>query len=359
MAKAKRLPSGSWRCRPSFTDEYGVKHVESFTAPTKREAERLALAWQTGLLERRKDPLSKPLSEAIDAYIDSCRCAGHSPATLRAYCSARNKAYSMLLEMNVNRITIRELQSWVNARSKQVSPKTLKNNVGLLHAVLKAEGVKVDFDALKTPKMRRVEMAIPSDAQITALLNDAADDNDMYIAIALASLMGLRRSEICALRWSDVHVQGDVAYLDICKALVSDEDGHLVEKPPKTNSGYRFLPIPSALYTELKQRRTLKPYMVSISPNAITERYIRIAKRLGLPTRFHNLRHYHASVMLREGVPEKYIIADMGHSSFEMVRRVYGHVMQEKRASIHAAMDAHSSNILGIDTQLSRKASKK
>ena len=99
-------------------------------------------------------------------------------------------------------------------------------------------------------------------------------------------------------------------------------------------------------YGELKRRRQLRPTLVSLSPNAITERYMRLADRLNVPRRFHNLRHYHASVMLREGVPEKYITADMGHASFDMVKRVYGHVMEEKKRTIHTAMDAHADTIL-------------
>ena len=40
MAKAKKLPSGSWRARAySYTDADGKKHYESFTAPTRAEAE--------------------------------------------------------------------------------------------------------------------------------------------------------------------------------------------------------------------------------------------------------------------------------------------------------------------------------
>ena len=43
MAKAKKLPSGSWRCRVySQTNSQGIKQYESFTAPTKRQAEMMA-----------------------------------------------------------------------------------------------------------------------------------------------------------------------------------------------------------------------------------------------------------------------------------------------------------------------------
>ena len=62
--------------------------------------------------------------------------------------------------------------------------------------------------------------------------------------------------------------------------------------------------------------------------------------------------------MIREGVPEKYIVSDMGHASFDMVRRVYGHVMGEKQKEINAMMGAHADNILSIATKVDTKLEK-
>ena len=44
---ARKLPSGSWRARLFLgEDEQGKKHYKSFTAPTKRDAEKLALTYE-------------------------------------------------------------------------------------------------------------------------------------------------------------------------------------------------------------------------------------------------------------------------------------------------------------------------
>ena len=347
MAKAKKLPSGNYRCRASYMDEYGVRHTESFTEETAVMAEAKAAMWKAGMIEREKNKTHLPLGEAMDNYIDVCRATGISPSTIRAYVSYRNNAYGMILRKRIDKITLRDVQAWVVERAKTSSPKTVKNNLVFISAVLKANEIKLDFSLLKLPKAQRTEMEIPDDSQIIAMLDDVYEDDDMYIAISLAALMGLRRSEICALKWSDVVVDADgIARLIVDKALVLDEDSVHVEKDPKTQAGSRVLVVPNALYGELKRRRQLRPTLVSLSPNAITERYMRLADRLNVPRRFHNLRHYHASVMLREGVPEKYITADMGHSSFDMVKRVYGHVMEEKKRTIHTAMDAHADTIL-------------
>lgn len=350
MSKAKKLPSGSWRCQAQYTDEYGVLHRASLTEDTARLAEAKAAMWKAGMLEldeERKDP---PLGQAIDEYIETCRATNLSPTTIRGYISLRETAYTTLIQKRISRITLRDIQQWVNAGARHASPKTVRNRLGLLQAVMKANACSVDFTQLRLPKPQRSEMEIPSDAQVSALLQAVYDDDDMFLAIAFAALMGLRRSEACGLKWADVVVRKGQPMLRVDKALVMGEGGVHVEKAPKTCAGTRELPIPAALHEELKHRRGLRTNIISLTPNALSLKYTRLAKELGVPPRFHNLRHYHASVMLREGVPEKYIIADMGHSSFDMVKRVYGHIMSERQGAIHAAMCSHASAVLNPHT---------
>lgn len=358
MAKAKKLPSGSWRVQASYTDDQGVVHRASFTEDTAKLAEAKAAMWRAGMLEKAENHRHAPLGEAIDEYIETCRVTGMSPATIRGYVSLRNNAYESLINKRVNLITVRDLQQWINVRAKDVTPKTVRNSLGLLQSVLKMHEVRLDFSVLKLPKPQHDEMSIPTDAQVTSLLDAVYNDDDMFLAIAFAALMGLRRSEICGLKWTDISPRGGSATLRVDKALVMGENGTHYEKAPKTQAGVRELMIPAPLYEELRRRRSLRPSIISLTPNALSLKYSRLVETLGAPSRFHNLRHYHASVMLREGVPEKYIIADMGHSSFDMVKRVYGHVMGERMDSIHAAMECHASEVLKLHTKSHTDAEK-
>ena len=355
MAKAKQLPSGSWRCRATITDSDGNKITKSFTADTARKAETMASMWQEGFIACEKDRAAHGISlgEAIDNYIETCRCAGMSPATIRGYLACRKNAYTLIENKTIRRLTVQDIQRQLNARSKTCSPKTLHNNLSLLTATLKANEIKLDFKALRLPKKEKKEMKIPSDAQLIKLLDTLRNEDDqMYIAVILASIMGLRRSEICALTWDDIVSINGKHYLIISKASVFDEHMNLVEKSTKTDAGKRKLQIPDAVLSELLSRRTLRKSIVCINPNMITVRFRKYANRIGIPVRFHDLRHYHASVMVREGVPEKYIASDMGHSSFEMVRRVYAHVMGEKLQEIEPVMEYHADNVLLIDTKV-------
>ena len=47
MAKATKLPSGNWRCKAYYTDEYGARKSKSFTAETKNDAELAARAFKS------------------------------------------------------------------------------------------------------------------------------------------------------------------------------------------------------------------------------------------------------------------------------------------------------------------------
>ena len=162
MAKAKQLPSGSWRCRATLTDSDGNKVTKSFTAETARKAETMARMWQDGFMEKENEKATHgvTLGEAIDNYIETCRCAGMSPSTIKAYVSCRKNAYPLIENKPIRKLTVQDIQRQINARSKTCSPKTMRNNVNLIHAALKSNGVKLDFDALRLPSSRHQEMKI-------------------------------------------------------------------------------------------------------------------------------------------------------------------------------------------------------
>lgn len=62
---------------------------------------------------------------------------------------------------------------------------------------------------------------------------------------------------------------------------------------------------------------------------------------LQLKCRFHDLRHYNASIILALGVPDKYAMERMGHSTTDMLKKVYQHVMTEKRKEVSDVVNAH------------------
>lgn len=348
--KKGQLKSGSIRIQVYVgKDDSGKRQYKSFTAATRQEAEDLARAWKMtadAQPVRKNDPT---VSQALEQYIETCRCAGASPSTLCVYAVIRRKSFPLLENIRMSALTLTDIQRQINDRTATVSPKTLRNDIALLHAACKYERPDLIFTSLRIPKRQAKEMEIVEDAQLRTLLDALTSDHDMYLAVLLAAVMGLRRSEICGLEWNDIDFKA--ATMHIQRALVMAEDGSYVVKSPKTAAGDRVLAVPSSVLAELKARRTLTSRVVTLSPNVITERFEHAATRLGIPGRFHDLRHYHASTMIEVGAPEKYICADMGHASFEMVRRVYGHVKSSQQVIINAAMNDKASVLLQHDMQ--------
>ena len=64
----------------------------------------------------------------------------------------------------------------------------------------------------------------------------------------------------------------------------------------------------------------------------------RLARQVGLPPiRFHDLRHSHATLLLREGVPVKIVSERPGHASVSLTLDTYSHVLPDMQ---QVAVDA-------------------
>lgn len=347
-AKAHQLPSGSWRIRVSATVD-GETTTMSFTDDVKEIAEAKAKLWQNGELQRMKRRIGPPLRQAMEEYIETCEATGRSPATVRGYKAIASSAFKDIQDLPVTSITTRIVQKSINAQLiGGIAPKTMRNRIGFLSIVMKQAGAKLDTSTLRLPeKTDDSEMQILNDTQLAEVLGAAqAKSDSLYLAVLLGAILGMRRSEICALTWADIIFDDTHSYVTVNKAMVQGMEGNIVKKT-KTRAGTRVLPLPDSLadilynYREMPNARVVKSV-----PAVISREYAALRDKLGVPGRFHDLRHYHASAMLAEDIPQKYIVSDMGHATFDMVRRVYGHVMPEKQATIAEAMNRRATVLL-------------
>ena len=82
----------SWRIQPSKKLSDGTLVRTSITAPTKKEADRLAALWY----EQQEESRSKrTLGDSIDDYINSCEKSGASPSTIKEYTSRRKNSFQI------------------------------------------------------------------------------------------------------------------------------------------------------------------------------------------------------------------------------------------------------------------------
>lgn len=336
MANAKRLPSGNWRVQLyAGTDKNGKRIYESITAPTKAEAELIAATRRVELDHEKltqKYPTEQTVGEAIDVYIAE-RDGYLSPKTIRDYISYRRLYLQNLMRVKIKNLSEQQIQREINRESRRLSPLTVRNLWRLLHAALmQVNPSQTQRYYIRLPKPNRKETHIPNEEQLFALF-EFARGTRMEIPVVLAATCGLRRGEIAAL---DLSADVDFAKNEIrvTKTYTNTPSGEWIIKSPKTKSGNRTIPAPEWVIDILRDAE--KSGYQPPHPSTITSAFSRIREKLNLNIRFHDLRHYYASLMLALGIPDKYAMANMGHSTPDMLRNVYQHLIDAKKTEFSA-----------------------
>lgn len=353
MAKAKKLPSGSWRCRAyAGTDATGKKQYVSFTAETKKKAEYAAAEFV--MHQHATENGNLTVNEAIDQYI-----AGKphlSPNTIRGYRTIQKSMMQDIINKKLRMLTSSTVQSSVNNDSATHSPKTLRNAYGLLQAVISSYAPELNI-RVEYPQKKPAKIVIPTDEEVKKLI-DAARGTKMEIPILLAAHLGLRRGEIGALTYDDVDFEHKT--IRISKAIAITENRQTVIKGPKSVSGNRILLLPDHILDAIQKKRNSGEPLIELTVIAITHAFIKIVNKLEMPyLHFHSLRHYNASVMLALGVPDKYAMERMGHATNTMLKTVYQHTMTAKRNEIAANVNNYMAAILEKDDTKDDTVSKK
>lgn len=148
------------------------------------------------------------------------------------------------------------------------------------------------------------------------------------LIILLAGWCGLRRGEICALKWDDINWSKHTIRIDESRSIT--EDGTYQDKSTKSAAGLRSVAAPTMLLDKLKQHRAsqrlLGGYIFDVRPDAISRRFSRMMKTLGMEgIRFHDLRHYHASWLYAQGIPDHYAAQRLGHD-IHVLKGIYQHM---------------------------------
>ena len=332
MAKAKKLPSGNYRALVyDYTDSDGKRHYESFTAATKKEAEFKAAEYMMNK-KMQKSGTRKTFGEALDSYISN-RESVLSPRTIMDYKRIRKHDLQELMDINIYDITQEIVQSVINADAKKHSPKTVRNNHGLISAVLKQ--YRPDF-ALNTalPKKIRPDIYVPSDEDIKKLLDEVIE-TDMELPVLLAAFGPMRRGEICALNTKNIN--GNIVH--VCCNMVRTQEGEWIIRQPKSYAGDRYIDYPDFIAGKWSE---VNGMITNLNPNNITDRFSSVLKRAGLPHfRFHDLRHYSASIQHALGIPDSYIMQRGGWGNDGVLKSVYRHTMSDRQKEMNEIANKH------------------
>lgn len=327
MAKARKLPSGNWRVRVyDGKNAEGKAFYKSFTAPTKKQAEYLAAEYIAGKRSQTASD-SRTLAEAYARYIEIKKNT-LSPATVREYMRAAKHDFPELMPLRLSKLTQEAVQSAVNIMSATHSPKSVRNAHGLLSAVLRMFAPEIRLNT-RMPQARKSEIYVPTEQEVENLVRSIGG-TELEKAVLLAAFGSLRRSECCALLISDI--EGDIVHIN--KAMVLNEQKQWVIKQPKSKAGYRNIKMPPFVIERLTPRSG-SGRIVELAPVTVTDYFIDARRKFNLPHfRFHDLRHYQASILHAMGVPDKYIMERGGWKTDSTLKNIYQHTMSDKRRQV-------------------------
>jgi integrase len=209
------------------------------------------------------------------------------------------------------------------------------------------------------PSIERADMQPPAVEDAARLLSVAlAEDPELGLFLRLAVVLGARRGELCALRWSEVDLdQGEVL---IAGAVVRVPNEALLAKPTKTHAKRRVA-VGAGTVELLRARRVAQAkdalacgttlaadaYVFShvpdgskpIDPDGMTHRFQRLARRLAVRCRLHDLRHFMVTQLVAGGVDWRTVSGRAGHADGHMTLATYAHFQQAQDRQAAEFMD--------------------
>lgn len=208
------------------------------------------------------------------------------------------------------------------------------------------------------PKLPPTEINPPEPAKAATLVDAAWElDQDFGVFVWLAMVTGARRGEVCVLRWSDIRLEEQD--LLIARSIVV-RSGEKIIKETKTQQRRR-LALDQAtvqVLTEHWQRCAERAQLADLEiaedsyvfsrdgfgdepwlPDSVSHQFSRVAAKVGIPCRLHDLRHYSATQMIANGVDLRTVAGRLGHSGGgSLTLKVYSHWTRPA--------DQHAANIL-------------
>lgn len=313
--KPRKLPSGNWNVQVYIgKDPNGKRKYRSVTADTRKECLRLA-----SLVDATAN--SMKVSDMIHSYIETKKNV-ISPNTYRGYLGIVKGGFDgrTFSSLPVYLLKNETVQKWISECAASSSPKTVRNYYGLFSAALTMYYPQMHI-SVKLPQMRTNSLHTPTTAEVQVVLDAAKKKNfELYKAILLASVGMMRQGEIAALTAADCDFDGNT--ISVTKSMALQADNTYTIKPPKTAASVRVVMMPQFVMDLLpKQGKT-----VDLTTAQITSGFRRLIKKMGCEHfRFHDLRHYAASIAASSsvGASLESIKARGGWATDNVMKRVY------------------------------------
>ncbi|HEY4001311.1 MAG TPA: site-specific integrase [Candidatus Xenobia bacterium] len=359
---------GRWVGRLDLGYENGKRKVKDFYGQTQKEV-------VDKLTKARRD-LQQGLPVAVErqtvgGFIEEWLTRGPEllnirPSTHNSYCFvARSYLVPTLGRIQLLKLTARELNSLYASLLKDgKSARTVQYAHSVLHRILK-DAARMDLiprnpaDLVDAPRAAKKELTPPDHQQLVAFL-DAAKKDRLHALYVLAITCGLREGELLGLKWPDLNLEA--AELQVRRTVYRVKGQGWVVNEPKTAKGRRMIALPDVAVEALRRHRVAQleerlaagptwkdnGWMFPNTEGTLMERqnlvqrcFKPLLEKAGMPatTRFHDLRHAMATMMLEDGAHPKVVQERLGHATISVTLDTYSHVKPKLQREAAAKFD--------------------
>ena len=347
-----------WQARAKYKDVYGKwKEVSKMLpeAKGKKDANRMAKEWLEQL-NAEADLMpnvgkAKTVDEIYKEYLQHQVSTGEiERSTYSNSLYSYNKYIKPYLGDYVfASVDKTVLSSWL---TKLYQAGLSQNTIHTTYARLKkvynyfynnGELLKDPFKGVKMPKKGEAKVTHLNNEQMDNVLSavylDYEPQDPMYVGILLAFYAGLRRGEICGLRWNDIDFYRHTITVRSAVGVSNGKDGDYT-KNPKNKTSNRTLPIMPELEDALLKRKALivpldSWYVIGeqeqfMRPQQYNRLFSEFVDRNNLVDAYgkkivpHGLRHNFATVGIQSGMDIASLALMMGHASRAMTLDTYG-----------------------------------
>lgn len=381
MASIKKRPDGTWRAR--YRDAAGREHAKHFSRKldAQRWLDEVTTAVVTGTYV---DP--KTARTTVEEWCTSW-LAGYGTRRASTVRQARVHVARIVAEFGPWRLVdVRpsHVRAWT---TKLKAEGSADSYVYALHARLAQIMADAVHDGMipRSPCSRRTSPGagrqrpyVATETQLWALVDSVPVH--LRLAVLLGAFAGLRVAEVCGLRVTDV---------DFVQGVITPAVQY-PQEPLKTETGRAAIPIPQSLVLELAEgaddrtwiietelgeqvgpwqldravraaRSSLKVEAEHLARTPNTKpALVDAARARALPEgfRFHDLRHFYASLLIASGADVKVVQARLRHASAKTTLDTYAHLWpdteESTRAAVGAAMAARADSLRTSDRQAER-----
>ncbi len=271
---------------------------------------------------------------------------------------ARRQIYLAFGHIKTKDIQYAHLQRYIDDLAGDLKVKSLKKHLVVINGALEdaeRSGIISSNPARLVQMPREAEKFVGNtlnEEEAKEALSAAQEEGEpMYAIVILGMVYGLRRSEMCGLRWKDIDFEN--GYIHVCNTVVKGKSGHIEEESTKTEKSNRYLPLIGftiPYFRDLLQQQISsgskcdKVCQLSdgspVLPDYITHKYKEFLAAHSLPDiRVHDMRHTAASLLAAHDATPQQAQEFLGHESISTTLDIYTHCLDESKRKTADIMD--------------------